>query len=210
MTHCRNYICKMKYFAVFTILIVFLGCNNSSNEVYNKSLIEYRKENNKFYLSDNSPLLEEDKKNFVGLNYFPVKADYAFWANYSKYENPDTIVMPTTTERTILMVNDGALTFNLKDTVCTLQVYYDVLRFRKNNSKDYFLPLGDGTSGMESYGGGRYLELDSLRNEGKEIWLDFNKLYNPYCAYNHKFSCPIPPKENLLEVHIAAGERNFH
>ena len=200
----------MKILTLFFISLFIISCSPQTNETYKKSIIDYRKENNKFYLSDDSPLLEEDKKNFVGLNYFSIKQEYALWATYQIFEKPDTIIMPTTTERNILMINEGEVTFTLKDTLCTFQIYYDVNRFLENKTKDYFLPLGDGTSGIESYGGGRYLEVDSLNSEGNKMWLDFNKLYNPYCAYNHKFSCPIPPKENLLKVHISAGERKFH
>lgn len=200
----------MKILTLFFISLLIFSCNPQTDETYKKSIIEYRKENNKFYLTDESPLLEEDKKNFVGLNYFLIKQEYALWANYQVFEKPDTIIMPTTTERTILMIKEGEVTFTLKDNLCTLQIYYDVNRFLENQTKDYFLPLGDGTSGIESYGGGRYLEVDSLNPEGNKMWLDFNKLYNPYCAYNHKYSCPIPPKENLLQVHISAGERKFH
>jgi uncharacterized protein (DUF1684 family) len=71
----------------------------------------------------------------------------------------------------------------------------------------YFLPFADSLAGTETYGAGRYLEPEPL-GEGKFL-VDFNVAYNPYCAYNQNFSCPIPPKENRLKVAIRAGEKVF-
>jgi uncharacterized protein (DUF1684 family) len=72
-----------------------------------------------------------------------------------------------------------------------------------------FLAFGDATSALETYGAGRYLDVQKVPG-GKTITLDFNKAYNPYCAYNDTFSCPLPPPENLLKVAIKAGEKTYH
>lgn len=200
----------MKKIYFFALACILISCNNITLSDYEKKIIEHRKTANKEFLADGSPLLDEDKKNFAGLNYFSPDSNYAFWSNYSKFKRPDTVEMPTTTERIIFMVNEGKLKFNLKDTNCTLLVFYDVENFEKTGKKEYFIPMGDETSGKTTYGGGRYLEVDSLNATGDLMWLDFNYLYNPYCAYNHNYSCPIPPKENILPVHIAAGEKVFY
>jgi uncharacterized protein (DUF1684 family) len=72
-----------------------------------------------------------------------------------------------------------------------------------------FLAFGDETSARETYGAGRYLDVQKVPGS-KTITLDFNKAYNPYCAYNETFSCPLPPQENLLQVAIKAGEQTYH
>ena len=72
-----------------------------------------------------------------------------------------------------------------------------------------FLPFNDSSNGKTSYGGGRFIDIEIPENSSKSIIIDFNKAYNPYCAYNHKYSCPIPPKENLLVIPIAAGVKAY-
>ncbi len=198
-----------RVFGIFVVLF-FMGCGADEIEAYKQKIITQRKETNQEFLSDNSPLEEADKVNFVGLNYYPVNTDFAFWADYTIYEAPDTFVMPTTTERTILMMKEGFLDFKVNEIQCTLQVFYDVERFLQEGEKSYFVPFSDETSGFDTYGGGRYLEVDSLKDNNSKMWIDFNTVYNPYCAYNHNFSCPLPPKENHLNVKIEAGEMNFH
>ena len=127
--------------------------------------------------------------------------------NLREDENPRLFEMPTTTDRRPLYSTFGVATFTLNGEQVQLHIYqckdksspsfYDVL----------FLPFTDGTSGEESYGGGRYIEPD-FPSDGK-IVIDFNKSYNPYCVYNSKYSCPIPPKENRLGIPIKAGIKNY-
>jgi uncharacterized protein (DUF1684 family) len=79
------------------------------------------------------------------------------------------------------------------------------LKKQKEYKKYLFIPFRDLTSGKESYGGGRY--IDTEIPAGETLILDFNRAYNPYCAYSHRYSCPIPPEENTLKVEIRAGEK---
>jgi uncharacterized protein (DUF1684 family) len=89
-----------------------------------------------------------------------------------------------------------------------LTIYQNIDLMNQQGYEDYlFIPFNDLTNGMETYGGGRYLDVQ--QGEGDTLTLDFNKAYNPYCAYNPKYSCPIPPDENKLDVEIRAGEKNF-
>ena len=102
----------------------------------------------------------------------------------------------------------GKLTFNLNEKEHTLSVYENL---DKKNVKGYenylFLPFLDQTNGYETYGGGRYIDI--YINDKDSLLIDFNKAYNPQCVYNEDFSCPIVPRENLLEVRIEAGVKNF-
>src|SRR5690606_5905083 len=109
--------------------------------------------------------------------------------------------MPTTTERRPLYREYGKLYFHLDDTAFILTVYQNMSLMKMKEYEDYlFLPFTDGTNGSETYGGGRFLDLRIP--EGDTVLIDFNRAYNPYCAYNHKYSCPIPPAGNALPVEI--------
>jgi uncharacterized protein (DUF1684 family) len=117
--------------------------------------------------------------------------------------------MPTTTDRKPLYVKYGELHFTIKGIKCQLNVYQNIDLSKKPGYADYlFLPFTDLTSGVESYGGGRYIDL--RMQESKQWTINFNLAYNPYCAYNEIYSCPIPPQENDLKVEVKAGVKKFH
>ena len=104
----------------------------------------------------------------------------------------------------------GLLSFQIADTPVQLYIYQAALLMHQEKYKDYlFVPFGDATSGYESYGGGRYLDFRMSDVKNNHLEMDFNKAYNPYCAYTTGYNCPIPPKENLLKIAITAGEKNY-
>jgi len=104
----------------------------------------------------------------------------------------------------------GLLTFTVNDTVCTLQVYQSLALMKKRGLKDYlFIPFADQTNYITTYAGGRYIELRTGDIKNDSVILDFNKCYNPYCAYADGYSCPVPPDANKLPVAIPAGEMQF-
>jgi len=117
-------------------------------------------------------------------------------------------LMPTTTDRQNLEVVYGIAHFKLKEVDYTLEVYRSLDTTNTKIPKDYlFLPFLDNTNGIETYGGGRYIDLTIP--EGDSIQIDFNKAYNPYCVYNKKYSCPIVPRTNSLDARILAGVKMF-
>ena len=104
----------------------------------------------------------------------------------------------------------GQVSFRIKDTLLTLHVYQNIDLINNATYKNYlFVPFNDLTNYVATYGGGRYIDItiDDIKN-GK-VLIDFNKCYNPYCAYADGYSCPIPPKENYLQMEIRAGEKAF-
>jgi uncharacterized protein (DUF1684 family) len=117
--------------------------------------------------------------------------------------------MKTSTDRKPLYVKYGELSFTIDDRDLKLNVYKNIELSKKEEYKDYlFLPFSDLTSGKESYIGGKYIDLRIPK--GDTIVIDFNTSYNPYCAYNHKYSCPKVPLENDLNIEIKAGVKKFH
>lgn len=102
----------------------------------------------------------------------------------------------------------GKLIFTIHDTALQLTVYQSVQQ--NPLYKNYlFIPFTDVTTGDETYGSGRYIDIETTDIKNNTVTIDFNKAYNPYCAYSTGYNCPIPPRENYLVVAIKAGEKNF-
>lgn len=117
--------------------------------------------------------------------------------------------MKTSTDRLPVYVKYGEAHFELDGKEVILNIYQNMNLVKKEEYKDYlFLPYKDLSNGKGSYGSGRYIDLN-IPN-GETIILNFNKSYNPYCAYNYKYSCPVPPQENHLDLEILAGVKAFH
>ena len=182
--------------------------NVSRQQFINETNAERIVKNKEFLDLEKSPLLAEDIGNFSGLNYFPADPDYKVTATFQRVTMPITFRMKTTTDRLPEYRTFAKITFKLMDTTLSLNVYQNVELTLKSGYEDYlFVPFTDETSAEESYGGGRFMDLRQPTSNTIEI--DFNKAYNPYCAYNHKYSCPIPPSENHLPVQEKAGEKIY-
>ena len=192
------------------IILVVLSLPVYGQEEYIQTLEKERKEADDYFKNrDTSPLTKKDRRKFKKLNYFTVNPAYRVNAHFHIHDEKDTFLMPTTTERKPVYVRYGELLFELNGETHKLQVYQNVDLAQKEGYEDYlFLPFLDETNGIETYGGGRYLDI--RMPAGDTLTIDFNKAYNPYCAYNKKYSCPIVPAENRLEIPIKAGVRKWH
>jgi uncharacterized protein (DUF1684 family) len=164
-------------------------------------LDDFRREKDEFFKHDmQSPLTREQKKTFSGLNYFPENPGLRLEAAVEPWEQQETVQMQTSTGDVQTYQKHGRFKFTVDGQEAELTIY--------SGEHGYFLPFADALAGGETYGAGRYLEPEPL-GKGKFL-VDFNLAYNPYCAYNQNFSCPIPPKENRLTVALRAGEKVFH
>ena len=165
--------------------------------------------NNSYADSLKSPLTKEDLNHFKGLDFFPISEKYIVEATFVRTKKEKPFGMKTTTSRTPLYKKYGELLFSIEGKEFKLNVYQNVDLIKKPGYDDYlFLPFSDLTCGKESYIGGRYVDM---RIQKGTIWtIDFNKAYNPYCAYNYEYSCPIVPLENDLDIEILAGVKKFH
>lgn len=167
------------------------------------ALSDFRKAKDDFFKTDHqSPLDHAQQKAFAGLNYYPENPDLRFDLSLEKVEKPEQITMATSTGDEQEYYHVGQIRFTVKGQTAMLQVYVSV------EGGDYFIPFVDATAPAETYGAGRYLEPEDLG--GGRLHVDFNLAYNPYCAYNDRWSCPIPPRANRLAVRIDAGEKKFH
>lgn len=194
------------------ILIIFLGSitniiAQSTDKI--KSIEDFQVQiNADFKNPEESPLSAKDLKNFEGLDFFDIDTSFILTAQFVRTPAEAPSEMPTTTDRKPVYVKYGEVYFQLKSKTIKLNIYQNQDLIKKPEYVDYlFLPFTDKTNGETTYSGGRYLDIRIP--EGDSIILDFNKAYNPYCAYNHAYSCPIPPSENNLPVSIPAGVKVY-
>ncbi len=173
------------------------------------SSIDFQKELNEEYANpETSPLDKEDLEEFKGLDFYKINPEFMVEAEFIRTPMESPFVMKTSTGREPSYVKYGEVYFTLKGKDYKLNVYQGLELRKDPDYYDYlFLPFNDLTNGRTTYGNGRYLDLRIP--EGKNIKLDFNKAYNPYCAYSSKYSCPIPPEENNLDTEILAGVKVF-
>lgn len=213
---------KCIWFLGVVFLIVGEGCadkrkyhdiapesNTSSISDKVKEIVQFQRNLDKTFKNpDSSPLPDRYRKDFEGLDFFSPDTQYIVQGILKKTPNPMPFMMPTNTERLSEEMVYGVIEFSLKGEPHKVEVYQNVQLKDSLGFKDYlFLPFLDKTNGEETYDGGRYLDLTIP--EGDLIVLDFNKAYNPYCAYNPKYSCPLVPRQNRLDVEIAAGVKAF-
>ena len=192
---------------LFVLLVSALGCAQDKLPILGDT--PYQKEQNaKFKEALKSPLTDKDRKTFRALDFFKFDSTYVVKANFKSTPNETPFEMPTTTDRKPIYVKYGELFFVLNGKDCKLNIYQNIELVKREGYEDYlFLPFIDETNGEDSYGGGRY--LDTSLPKGDTMVLNFNEAYNPYCAYSPRYSCPIVPLENSLDVRVEAGVKAY-
>ncbi len=169
-------------------------------------LDDMRAEKDHFFRDESqSPLTPEQRANFGGLKYFPEDPSYDVVAELEPFDEPDLVTLITSTGSVQDFYRVGHLHFSIAGAPQRLTLFQD------EGGQYLFLPFTDATSGRETYGAGRYVEVEAAGIEGDKtlIHIDFNQAYNPYCAYNEMWVCPIPPAENRLTAPIRAGEMAY-
>jgi uncharacterized protein (DUF1684 family) len=172
-----------------------------------QQVMEWRKERDEFFkTNERSPLTPEQKRIFKGLKYYPFDPKYLFSGQikrYSFYLNAPkhyaTVLTNNGTSKRYIRY--GKFHFKLDNKEYALEIYKSIL------SDSLFIPFKDNTNGKETYGGGRCIDTEIL--VGYKMVLDFNMAYLPPCAYKDKLICVLPPRENMLDIEIRAGEKNF-
>ncbi|MGB3545241.1 DUF1684 domain-containing protein [Rubrivirga sp.] len=185
------------------LLILIAGCASEPPPALDRAALEdvwnqWAADRDSVFATTAGPLLEPARETFAGLDYFDYDSTFAVPAALVPSLGQDTLAFPTTSGDLRPMVTAGHLVFEAGDVQWRLEA------FRPLGSGELFVPFRDATSGRETYGGGRYLDLEE-QPSGRYA-LDFNRSYNPYCVYDPAFSCPLPPAENRLELPITAGE----
>mgnify|MGYP006430030401 FL=1 len=201
----------MKYFLIVAFLSLFISCNSQDKRPLIGETEYQQKLNAVFKDASKSPLKNKDLKSFKGLDFFPVDSSYIIIASIEKTPDTPFLGMATNTEEKSYYRKFGILTFTLKDKEMQLTLYESLEESENPVFEDYlFLPFTDETSGSDSYGGGRYMDVfKSKINTNGTLELNFNNTYNPYCAYNDDYSCPLTPRDNHLSMEILAGVKDF-
>lgn len=199
----------MKRF-IFPSFFFLIFSTISFAQSHSKEIALFQQELNKsFKNKDESPLDKKQRRKFRKHDFYPVDSNYKVEAELKRTPHALPFKMKTSTSRLPIYKKYGELHFELNGEAFVLNVYQNN---RPQTDEDYanylFLPFSDETNGVETYGAGRYINISIP--EGDTLIIDFNKAYNPYCAYNYRYSCPIPPKENHLNIEVTAGMKNYN
>lgn len=195
----------------FLFTLFFIGilssCAQGKKPVLGDSEFQ-RTMNAEFKDASTSPLKNKDRSSFESLDFFPVDSSFVITAHLTETPNTEYFEMQTTTSRVSKERVFGVLEFEIDGNTYKLNVYQGEDMLTTEGFEDYlFLPFLDNTNGDTTYGGGRYIDLRIPKSD--EIIIDFNTAYNPYCAYNEKYSCPIVPRENYIATQITAGVKDY-
>ena len=203
---------RANFLLFLSLLVVFSTAANGQSFYGTDDLKVFREGRDKeFRNKSESPLKGDDFANFKGLNYLPNDKNFRVEANFMRTSDEKYFQMPTSSGKVKTFVKFGTLNFKLNNQDYSLNVYQtdaDSLLKYPEYKDLLFVPFKDLTNGKETYGGGRYLNIKIPSD--KKVVMDFNLAYNPNCAYgSDRYSCPIPPKENFLQIEIKAGEKIY-
>lgn len=185
--------------------VAYMFTAAESPEAYIEKVEKERERQFKFIkFNVESPLNEEQRRSFQLLTFYDINPLYRVKARLIPIENKKVREVPLTDGSKEKYIEHSYAEFELGGQTNKLLLLQSV---KETDMRNFFLAFADETSGKETYGGGRFL---NLRQDGKNsITIDFNLAYNPYCAYNPDYACPLPPKENLMTIAIEAGEKNY-
>lgn len=192
---------------ILCVLLLNVSCGQEKRILVGETDFQ-RELNSEYKDATKSPLTPKDLKTFKALAFFPVDEAYKVTASFKLTPDAKTFKMKTSTTRTPIYKCYGIATFKLNGKEFSLEVYQSQDPNRDPEYKDdLFLPFTDETNGFDSYGGGRYIDVKIPSGDTLEI--DFNKAYNPYCAYSDRYSCPVPPRVNFMKTEVKAGVKAY-
>ena len=193
----------MKY-----LIILFLISTTAYAQHFNAQIAKHRDGYKAAFINDqNSPLKEKDLKH---LHFFEADSTYQITASVNLLIDQKPFQMPTYDGTSKEFIRYAKVNFKLNGKDLELTLYRNMgLMINPIYKNSLFLPFTDESTSVTTYGGGRYIDLDVRRIKDNKITIDFNKAYNPYCAYSDGYRCPVPPEENDMPVSILAGEKNY-
>jgi uncharacterized protein (DUF1684 family) len=196
----------MRYLTTFILFLAF--STGSFAQTHQVQIAEFRKGYMDDFLKDpHSPLKQEDLQ---FLRFYDADSTYRVTAKAELLTNQPAFIIPTFSGSGSQYVRYAQLSFTLKGKPIQLTIYKSISLSQNPAFSNYlFLPFTDATNGSETYGGGRYIDLTTKEIKNGSIVIDFNKAYNPYCAFSSGYSCPKPPDENRVDLAVEAGEKNF-
>jgi len=198
----------MRHVWLVCVVLACVSCGSKppeSTQDYAAKIAADRAAKDATFAKSDDPIPANKHAELLPLSYFPIDPDYDVPAQLKPIDDPTPIDMPTSTGVMRKMRRVGTLEFSVKGQPLKLTAFVEV---GAPNLDRLFVPFRDLTSVTETYGGGRYLDLERTKTGIYEI--DFNRAYTPYCYYNPTYECPYPPAENNLKIPIRAGEKLKH
>jgi len=197
--------CYFKFSLAVIGLFIAAKIHGQSN--FLDDLKHHRDSINEHFLNPETTILDSlSLTDFEEVAFFEPQLEYRVQASFEKIKKDKLVKMPTSTERIAEYREYGCLKFSLNGVKCKLIVYQSQRHLNHPvYSKLLFCPFTDLSTGNESYGTGRYLDISIEDIENDEVVIDFNYCYAPYCAYSYKYSCPVPPTQNSLKTKVLAG-----
>jgi hypothetical protein len=183
------------------VLVLAAACSKPPVP-YPDQIAAWHAEKDRFMKSSESPVPADQRASFPPLPYFSVDPEYRVPAMLQPEPGSAAVEMATSTGKRRQMRRVGTLSFTIKGQPLSLGAFVEA---EQQDMRRLFVPFGDLTNGLETYPGGRYLELD--RTASGVYDLDFNRAYHPFCLFNPAYDCPYPPPESRMKVPIRAGER---
>ncbi len=195
---------KQRVFLLTVVMLISGSALAQKNDFYVKTIKAYQKN----YVDTHEVV--QDKKDKKHFHFFPINNTYNVAAYFERIIDTVGFTMGTSAGTVKYFYKYGRLDFMIDGKECLLYIYQGKDLMQTEQYRDYlFVPFTDATTGNESYGSGRYLEFYKRDIQADSLQLDFNKAYNPNCAYATGFKCPVPPRENMLPIAIKAGEMNY-
>jgi uncharacterized protein len=210
----RNDIWKSGLLSVVCILVLVLGAHAQSGSSRAEAKKAHAELNHQYRDPEDSPLDSLDRIHFKHHHFYPIRKAYCVTATCIPTPDKQPFEMPTVSGKTKTFVQVCMLVFELHGRSDTLAAYRNLKLAEQAEYEDYlFIPFKDHSSGFKSYGGGRYIDWEMPADQlqaTRQVQLDFNQCYNPYCAYSTGWNCPIPPQENYVDSKVHAGVKRWH
>lgn len=191
---------------VVIISIIYSFQGSQDETAYRKEIEEEREEKDRFMRTSPESPFAKSPEEYKGLNYYPPNIRYRIIADLQPIKEKKAVVLTTNDGKEQRYMEYAYATFNL-DGVTNKLLILEIADMGPSRGK-LFLAFGDETSAVETYGAGRYLDVTKTPGSST-MTLDFNLAYNPYCAYDDSYTCPLPPRENILTIPIKAGEKIY-
>lgn len=193
--------------AILLIVFVLLGSPVFAQS-FKTEIEKHREDYRQAFLNETrSPLKQQD---LINLSFYEPESNYVVTATIKMLTDEQPFLMPTHSGKPQQYIRYAHVKFNLNGKPQQMTIYKSIALAQLANFKDYlFLPFTDATNGKETYSGGRYIDLNAKDINTDVIKIDFNKAYNPYCAYSDGYQCPKPPTENTIKQDVNAGEKAF-
>ena len=198
------------FLLAFFFLATTLSAQAPGKRIYKKQIKHHRSEYKSDFLKDERSPFHKKPKGLNKIKFYKPNLDYRCNCSFTLTPDAKPFLMATYSGKTRNYVQYGQLNCPLKGEEVKIAVYRNLMLIRMPQYKNHlFIPFKDFTNGEATYGGGRYIDIESTDIIDNQIIIDFNKCYNPWCAFSDGYNCPIPPKANHLELEIKAGERAY-